>query len=94
MKWLVGISLTLLLAFIYGQASSIYAFGKFSDFMLALWVGLLPALITGILGPYFLLHDPNAKAIVSGIILWIVLLGIYWLVTSGLLVTGPLIQHS
>jgi hypothetical protein len=67
-----------------------FTYRQFSNFALALGYGLPATLITGILGPYFLMNDPNAKSKVIGIIL----LEIYWLVTCGLLVGGLLIQYS
>ena len=91
MKWLVGILLTFLVAFVYGQASSLYIFGQLSNVVVAIGNGLLPALIAGMLGPYFFINDPKVKAIIIGIIIEAILLGIYWLVTSGILVSGPLI---
>ena len=89
-NWII---LTLLVAFFYGQVSYIYSYGQFVRVLIALGLGLPATLITGILGPYFLINDPKAKSIIIGIVLWFVLLGIYWLVTSGLLVSGPLIQN-
>ena len=69
MKWLYGIVLTLLVAIFYGQASSVFIYGQISSIVLALGYGIRASLITGILGPYFLLNDPKAKSKVIGIVL-------------------------
>jgi hypothetical protein len=78
MKWIIGIALTLLIAFIFGQVHFFVTHGVFGNYAEQSGWGVPAALITGVLGPYFLIDKPERKNKILGFGLWIVLLILYW----------------
>ena len=71
-RWLIVITLTIVMAIIFGLFGT-FLTDRSENLNYTFGYGLPWALITGILGPYFLLLKKETKYKVIGFILWFVL---------------------